>query len=146
MNDADLDDLADAIGYFASSGSGPDRNVPASTEGAPGRGGVPTLTFFRRRRLRSVLRFWTEYQSRVLRVQFDPATGARLHGRGQTGGEWKSPEFERACILGLSHPESHQKDGTDGRFSKDQEVIDLTGHDRVPHTPVCSEAERIPDD
>jgi hypothetical protein len=77
MSDAGLDELADAL-YFASSGSGPTRNVPASTEGAPRRGGVSTRTFFGRHRLRSLLRFGTRYQGRVLHVQFDPATRARI--------------------------------------------------------------------
>lgn len=55
LGDADLDELADTLGYFASSESGPTLNVPASVEGTLRRGGIPALTFFRRRRLRSVL-------------------------------------------------------------------------------------------
>ncbi len=55
LGDADLDELADTLGYFASSESGPTLNVPASVEDTLRRGGVPTLRFFRQRRLRSVL-------------------------------------------------------------------------------------------
>ena len=55
LSDAALDELADALGYFASDEAGPELNVPASIEGTLRRGGVPALTFYRRRRLRSVL-------------------------------------------------------------------------------------------
>ena len=55
LGDADLDELADALSYFASSEAGPTLNVAASVEGTLRRGGIPTLTFFHQQRLRSVL-------------------------------------------------------------------------------------------
>ncbi|MGH8573873.1 MAG: hypothetical protein ACREX8_15065, partial [Gammaproteobacteria bacterium] len=50
-----LDDLADALGYFQSEQSGVRLDVPASVAATADQGGIPTLRFQRRKRLRQVL-------------------------------------------------------------------------------------------
>ncbi len=102
MSDAGLDELADAL-YFANSESGPNLNLPASVAGILRRGGMPILRLFRRRRLRLVPPFRTPYRGGVLRIQFDPATCTCADG--QKVKRMYISEFERAPILGLSHPE-----------------------------------------